>query len=165
MPEAPLAPPSEASLPDRSPIVDLIDGFSRYETAIREIVRDRAGETLGSGSTLDLAIKTLASISPTPSALIRELPTVYRLRNRVIHGEGTATDDEVKAGLGLLDSVLTSLRSVDIDLLKRALATVRLGTRGAVVMSWEEIHAVEDYLASRDGKQIETPVRDESSSA
>lgn len=155
LPEAAPAPPSQASIPNRSPALALVDGFSRYETAIRGIVRDRTGEKLGAGSTLDLAIKTLASIDPPLSALIRELPTVYRLRNRVIHGERAATDEEVKVGLGNLDAALNALRTADADLLKRALATVRLGTRGALVLSWEEIRSVEDYLGQKGAKSTQ----------
>jgi uncharacterized protein YutE (UPF0331/DUF86 family) len=168
VPETAVAPPSEASLPDRSPALDLVDGFSRYETAIRDIVRGARGEKPGFGSTLDFAIKTLASLEHPPRDVIRELPDVYRLRNRVIHGEGSATDDEVKAALSNLDAVLTALKSAPTDLLQRALETVRLGVRGARVLTTEEIQSLNpaSHSQSTEGDRVSTmaPVRPEASS-
>lgn len=133
------AAPSDASQPERSATLDLVDGFSRFEAAIRALVEEKAKERLKAGSTLDLAIKTLASSEAPPRQLIQELPAVYRLRNRVIHGEQSAQDDEVEKALKLLDGVLDALRDASDDLMKRSLETVRLGVRGARVLSWDEI--------------------------
>lgn len=133
------AAPSEASQPERSATLDLVDGFSRFEAAIRALVEEKAGERLRAGSTLDLAIKTMAASEAPPRQTIQELPSVYRLRNRVIHGEQSAQDDEVEKALKLLDGVLDALRGASEDLMKRSLETVRLGVRGARVLSWEEI--------------------------
>ncbi len=155
VPETAPAPPSEASLPDRSPALDLVDGFSRYETAIRAIVRANGGEKLRFGSTLDFAIKTLASLDDPRRELIRELPTVYKLRNRVIHGEGATTDEEVKTALQHLDTVLTELKAAPQDLLRRALETVRLGVRGARVLTWEEIQSRADVSSDSHGISAE----------
>lgn len=140
VPEEAIAPPSQASLEDRSAALDLIDGFSRYEAAIREIVRSAGEEVFRPASTLDLAIKTLANTENPQQELIRQLPAVYKLRNQVVHREGTATDREVAEALAKLDSVLASLRAAPPDLLRRALATVRLGIRGARVLSLDEIN-------------------------
>ena len=142
-PEPEAQQPSDASLPERSATLDLVDGFSRYEAALRTLVESRTDGALRTGSTLDFAIKTLASLPTAPTSLIAAIPGVYRLRNRVIHGEGTAQDDEVPIALETLDKVLVELNGAPNDLLKRALATVSRGIRGARVLTWDELTALE----------------------
>lgn len=153
-PEPKAQQPSEASLPERSATLDLVDGFSRYESAIRDLVTSLGEGSLKVGSTLDFAIKSLASTDAPPTELIRELPGVYRLRNRVIHGEGSASDEEVRAALTKLDAVIAALKAAPADLLKRALATVRFGLRGARALTWEEIRRLEQDVL---GKGTLTP--------
>lgn len=151
--------PSEASLPDRSATLDLVDGFSRYESAIRAIVSTAGTERARNVSTLDFVIKTLAAADEPPRDVIKRLPDVYKLRNRVIHGEGTADDNEVAAALIDLDAALAALKAAPEDLVKRALATVRLGVRGARVLSADEIqrqdeaarHLQQPTFATNDG--------------
>ena len=140
VPEQPPSAPSEASLQNRSAALDLIDGFSRYETAIRDIACS-AGDAKRRFSTLDLAIKILASLDDSHQPVIGQLPEVYRLRNRVVHGESDATDEEVSGALSELDSVLSALRLADSDLIKRALETSVVGIRGAKILSWDEIES------------------------
>ncbi len=163
VPEEPAPPPSQASLKDRSAALDLIDGFSRYEGGIREIVRSSGEEAFRPASTLDLAIKILASTEDPPQDLIRQLPGVYRLRNQVVHGEGSATDEEVDEALSKLDAVLISLKTGPADLLKRALATVRLGIRGARVLSWDEIGALREEQAAeqRAAEKVVPPANED----
>jgi len=150
------ATPSEASQPDRSATLDLVDGFSRFEAAIRSLVEEKAGEPLKIGSTLDLAIKTMAASEGSGRQLIQDLPGVYRLRNRVIHGEQSAEDEEVEGALKLLDRVLDALHGTPADLMRRALETVRLGVRGARVLSWDEIND----RSRRSAERIERPSGD-----
>jgi HEPN domain-containing protein len=134
------SPPSASSLPDRSATLDLVAGFAAFEDAIRKAISDAGARHPRYFSTLDLVIKSLASLPSPPRDIIRDLPTVYRLRNRVIHGEAEApSDSEVESGLKLLDAVLVQFANVDPDLVRRAIRTTQLGVRGARVLTWEEI--------------------------
>jgi hypothetical protein len=143
--------PSEANLPDRSATLDLVDGFSRYEAAIRELVALQGQTSLKFRSTLDFAIKVLANAHPHPDQpLIRELPNVYRLRNQVIHGERNAADGEVKGALDTLDQVLNVLKNSSPDVVKRALNTVHFGVRAARLLTWDEIKALEQASKEKD---------------
>lgn len=142
--------PSQARQPDRSPTLDLVDGFSRYEEAIRKLVQAKGGRSLAAGSTLDFAIKTLAALDPPPAELIQELPGVYKLRNRVIHGEDTAEEAAVGPALSRLDEVLKFLGNAPDDLIQRALETVRWRVRGARVLSRAEIGELEAELLGKE---------------
>lgn len=150
--EAKPAQPSDANLPGRSPALDLVDGFSKYESSIRELIAENGEGSLKLGSTLDFAIKAMASLVESPQETIRDLPGVYRLRNRVIHGEYVAQAEEVVRALKTLDSVLGALRSATPDLVRRALATVRRGVRGARVLTWIELQELDESDSGPDAK-------------
>jgi len=128
--------PSAAIVDDRSPTLDFIDGFARYERQVRAALAPlmETDQQFG-GSTLDLVIKALSN-SPKPrNELIRELPDVYRLRNRAIHGDDVPKPEEVNDALKLLDEALVSLaQDVTLDVLSLALRASTRGVRGTKLL-------------------------------
>jgi hypothetical protein len=125
------AAPSAASQPERSPTLDFIDGFARFERSIREILRPylQEGETF-TGSTLDFAMKALSNSEAPPLRVIQGLPKVYKLRNRTIHGDEQPSDNEVGEALLMLDQALASFAEVSPETLERAFRATTRGLRG-----------------------------------
>ncbi len=109
-PEPVIEEPSAAIVDKRSPTLDFIDGFSRYERRVREAITPflHEGQRF-SGSTLDLMIKALSNANKPDSTLLAALPGVYRLRNRVIHGDDIAAEVDVKLALKVLDDAVDRL--------------------------------------------------------
>ena len=123
--------PSAAIVSERSATLDFIDGFTRYERGVREALKPflLEGQRF-SGSSLDLMIKALSNTSGAHQQLIRSLPDVYRLRNRVIHGDELASAEDVAGALQLLDEALAALSQVESQVLERALRASERGLRG-----------------------------------
>jgi hypothetical protein len=123
--------PSAAIVSERSATLDFIDGFTRYERGVREALRPFLldGQRF-SGSSLDLMIMALSNTTEKHQDLIRALPDVYRLRNRVIHGDELASAEDVAGALQLLDEALASLAQVEAEVLERALRASERGVRG-----------------------------------
>jgi uncharacterized protein YutE (UPF0331/DUF86 family) len=124
--------PSDAIIEKRSATLDLVDGFSRYERNVRQIFSEVSGKSEFIGSTLDVVLKTLSNAHSSASLkkLIKDVPSAYKLRNRVIHGAADAEASDVKRALEILDKVVESLRSVPPDLLKKSLRANQVGLRG-----------------------------------
>jgi hypothetical protein len=131
-PPQPAAPdPSAAIVSERSATLDFIDGFTRYERGVREALKPLLLEGQRfSGSSLDLMIKALSNTSGAHQELIRALPSVYRLRNRVMHGDELASAEDVAAALPFLDEALAALVNVKPEVLDRALRASERGVRG-----------------------------------
>ena len=87
-PEAKL--PSDAIVDERSATLDFIDGFTRFEGAIRKAVAEVDDSAPALRSSLDLVMKFLANVQPVKQELIDAMPGVYRVRNQVIHGDREA---------------------------------------------------------------------------
>lgn len=124
--------PTGAIISERSPTLDFIDGFTRYERQVREALRPflEDGQRF-MGSTLDLMIKALSNASRPHQELIRALPDVYRLRNRAIHGDEVPSGDEVNSALQRLDEALNALSAdVSSEVLGRALRASEQRVRG-----------------------------------
>ena len=129
--------PTAAIVSDRSPTVDFIDGFARFERGVREMLAPflNEGESF-TGSTLDIVIKALSN-APTPShSLIRRVPDVYRLRNRAVHGADVPTAEQVGEALSTLDDVIAVLSSeVSSEVLNMALRATQRGHRGTRLLT------------------------------
>lgn len=148
--------PSAALQADRGSTLDLIDGFVRFERRIRERLSPllNEGESFR-GSTLDLVIKALSNVDPVPQAIIKEAPSVFRLRNRVIHGDETPTNRDVKTAFATMDSVLAALDQVPQETLERALRASVRGVKGTRLPTrLEEAQEVFAHVEQPDaGKQ------------
>lgn len=124
--------PSAAIIDERSPTLDFIDGFTRYERQLRETLTPflEEGQRF-SGSSLDLIIKALSNASSGHNEIIRALPEVYRLRNRAIHGDEVPRSEDVEGALKVLDEALGVLtRDVTPDVLESALRASMRRVRG-----------------------------------
>jgi uncharacterized protein YutE (UPF0331/DUF86 family) len=144
-PEPTAEEPSGALVPDRSATLDFIDGFSRFERAIRWRLSDFLPEGQRyDGSTLDFAIKALSNAGAPPHELIQRLPIVYKLRNRTIHGDQTPDVTDVDAALRTLDEVLNALATIDEEVLERAIRASERGVRGTRLPTRTE-EAQEDF--------------------
>jgi uncharacterized protein YutE (UPF0331/DUF86 family) len=137
--------PSAASQPERSPTLDFIDGFSRFERSIRALIQPflHEGERF-SGSTLDLAIKALSNSQAPNNTLIQRLPGVYRLRNKTIHGDEVPDDQEVIEALITLDDALKALSTIPEEVLERAYRASMRGVKGTKLPTRSE-EAQEDF--------------------
>lgn len=126
------AAPTAAIISQRSPTLDFIDGFARYERRVRETLRPFLDEGQRFvGSTLDFMIKALSNAPNPNNDLIRSLPDVYRLRNRAIHGDELPAADEVNSALKRLDEALSALdNEVSPDTVARALQASEQRVRG-----------------------------------
>lgn len=125
--------PSDAALIDRSAALDFVDGFSRYERGIRSKFCELRGVPNFRGSTLDVMLKALSNVEAPDDKTIRALPGVYRLRNRIIHGDGQADTETVEAALKTLDAALGSLSTVPGSTLLKALSASEAGMRGVAL--------------------------------
>lgn len=122
--------PSDAMVPDRSPTLDFIDGFSRYEKSIRDtFAKVGASESFGV-STLDLVIKTISNLPTPPQELIQRIPAAYKLRNRVIHGDRETTEGDVRDALLILDETIRNVSLAQDDLLRNVLQANERGVLG-----------------------------------
>jgi len=137
--------PSAASQPERSPTLDFIDGFSRFERSIRMLVQPflQEGEKF-SGSTLDFAIKALSNSTVPNNAVIGRLPAVYRLRNKTIHGDEVPNEDEVVDALVTLDDALKALATVPDEIRERAYRATMRGVKGTKLPTRSE-EAQDDF--------------------
>jgi len=126
--------PSDAVIENRSPVLDLVDGFSRYESRLREVLASILGEEdRFTGSTLDVVMKTLSNVDEPNEALIKRVPDAYKLRNQVIHGNQEADEAMVRASLRTLDEVLDVVRQAPSDTLVKALVASRKGIKGTKI--------------------------------
>lgn len=148
------AEPSAAIIPQRSATLDFIDGFTRFERAIRALLAPHLEEGQRfSGSTLDILIKGLSNASNPKQELIRRLPDVYRLRNKTFHGEGETTEEEVRRALTTLDEALATLKSdVPATVLGLAVRAAMRGTKGTRLRTRDE-EAQEDFPLDDDHSQ------------
>jgi hypothetical protein len=152
-PQATIQEPSAAIVEQRSATLDFIDGFTRYERRVREVISPflHEGQRF-SGSTLDLMIKALSNASTPDNDLIVALPGVYRLRNRVIHGDEVPEASAVESALKVLDEALEKLgRDVSNEVLDgavRANARRLRGTRlpSRIEEAQEEFSVILDAL-------------------
>ncbi len=124
--------PSDA-LAGASPVLQFVDGFSRYERNLRETFSQKLGQERFLGSTLDVVVKTLSNADKVDKKLIEKVPDAYRLRNRVVHGDSEASEGDVKSALKTLDSVLLVMAGVSDELLSRALDASSGGVRGTAL--------------------------------
>jgi len=148
--------PSAAALNDVSPTVAFIAGFSQFEREV--LARMRSGPTTtGRASSLDVLLKAFANLAESPQALIKALPEVYRLRNRVIHGEHEATKEAVQKAVTTMDHALKALAEVPEELWRRALCASMKGTRGTTLPA-EEISSL-DPCEPGDGSVQPPPVK------
>lgn len=149
--------PSAAIIDERSPTVDFIDGFTRYERQVREALTPflEEGQRF-SGSSLDLMIKALSNASIVDRGLIQSLPDVYRLRNRAIHGDEVPSADEVEQALKVLDQALVSLaQNVSAEVLGQALRASMRKVRGTKLPT--RIEEAQDDFTTDDGKSANGP--------
>ncbi|MDZ7779535.1 MAG: hypothetical protein U5R14_06280 [Gemmatimonadota bacterium] len=94
--------PSGAVSPERSAVLDFVDGFARFERGIRALMAAFLDEGQRfTGSTLDFSMKALSNAPEPDQALIAALPDVYRLRNRSVHGDAEPSSEEVKQALAV----------------------------------------------------------------
>ena len=124
--------PSSA-LAGASPVLQFVDGFSRYERGLRTRFSNRLGEDRFFGSTLDVVLKALSSCPKPDNKLIKQIPEAYRLRNRVVHGDSEASEADVKQALATLDQALSAIEKVSDELLKRALDASLAGKKGTML--------------------------------
>ena len=144
-PAAAAAIPSAAVMKDRSATVDFIDGFARFERRVREIIQPHLEEGQRfSGSTLDFAMKALWNAPSRPGDLLAGLPTVYKLRNRSVHGDEEPTELEVANSLGVLDRVLAALKDVPEETVQMAVRAAEHGRKGTKLLTRLE-EAQEDF--------------------
>lgn len=130
--------PSTAILDQRSATLDFVDGFAKYERAVRDAIEDVGSTASELRSTLDVVIKLVSNLSPVRQELVEALPAVYRLRNQVIHGHREATTDEVTKSLETLDQVVGILRDgTNAELLRKAFAASIAGRRGTRTVTRE----------------------------
>ncbi len=143
--------PSAAIVDMRSPTLDFIDGFARYERRIRETIAPFLGDSHRfTGSSLDLMIKALSNAADPDHMLIQALPGVYRLRNRVIHGDDVATAEEVNSALPILDQALNRLAADVIpETLQRAVRASVSKVRGTRLPA-NVADALEDAIAQAE---------------
>lgn len=138
-------PPSAASQPERSATLDFIDGFARFERSIQNLLALYQDDgTRFTGSTLDFAIKALSNTPSAPATVIRDLPKVYKLRNRAIHGDLAPGDADVRDALETLDAALTALVDTSDDVIDRAYRASTRGIRGTRLPSRAE-EAQDDF--------------------
>jgi uncharacterized protein YutE (UPF0331/DUF86 family) len=124
--------PSTAILDNRSATLDLVDGFAKYERAVRDAAKNVGMDASGLRSTLDVVMKMVVNLPPPVNEnLAHAVPVAYRLRNQVIHGHREATPEEVSESLKTLDFVVNALRdSQNAGLLGRAFSASVMGQRG-----------------------------------
>lgn len=122
--------PSASASPDRSATLDLIAGFVSYEQSVRKAVESAGADPTRLGSTLDFVLKALANAPEPDRELVGAIPAVYRLRNRVVHGFGTAANDDVSKGLAVLDRALAALNALPRSTVAEASEASSLGVRG-----------------------------------
>ena len=125
--------PSDAIIEDRSPALDFVDGFSRYERQFRVRLAELTGRSHFNGSTLDVMLKLLANWKGGETSVIKALPTAYRIRNKVVHGEVIPSSEEVKAALGALDRALAALSEAPDELVLKVVRASEAGVRGTTL--------------------------------
>ena len=79
---------------------------------------------------MDLVMKALGNVDEPDTALLKSLPTVYRLRNSVIHGAHTPSDKEVSDALPIISQASDAMARVPHEVLKAAFLANTLGRRG-----------------------------------
>lgn len=123
--------PSSAVSPERSAVLDFVDGFARFEQRIRRLMSAflEEGQRF-TGSTLDFCIKALSNAPSPDQKLIAALPNVYRLRNRSVHGDSEPTTDAVAQALRVLDESVAALENLPLDVQNRAVRASMRGLRG-----------------------------------
>lgn len=123
--------PSAAIRPERSPVLDFVDGFARFERQVRALLAAFLNEGQRfTGSTLDFSIKALSNADEPNPELITSLPDVYKLRNRSVHGDSEPTGEEVDTALRVLDATLAALKALPEDVQERATRASMRGLRG-----------------------------------
>jgi HEPN domain-containing protein len=132
--------PTAAIIDRRSPTLDFIDGFARFERSVRASFAPYLEEwERFTGSTLDVMIKALSNAPSPNQPLIQALPGVYRLRNRAIHGDQVPTEADVSAALRTLDEALTELADkVPTEVLSMAVRASMRRSRGTKLMTRTE---------------------------
>lgn len=147
--------PSTAIVDARSATLDFVDGFSKYERAVREGVTEAGEDPATVRSTLDLVVKFLANIVPSPGELVTMVPEVYRVRNQVIHGHRDATQEEVGPLLRTLDDVVRTLREpAHRATFKAAIQASAAGIRGTRGV---RASASEPRLMQNAGSEVDAP--------
>ena len=74
--------------------------------------------------------KLLANWKGGETSVIKALPTAYRIRNKVVHGEIIPSSEEVKAALGALDRALAALSEAPDELVLKVVRASEAGVRG-----------------------------------
>lgn len=144
--------PSAASQPERSPTLDFIDGFARFERGVRGYLTPLMEEGQRfTGSTLDFAIKALSNAPQKNPELIQDLPQVYKLRNQTIHGDRVPADSDVSQALTILDDALHALSQLPEEVIERAFRASIRGVRGTRLPTRIE-EAQEEFTADLDDK-------------
>jgi hypothetical protein len=82
------------------------------------------------GSSLDLVMKALGNAPAPDAGLIRSIPEVYKLRNRIIHGAHVPSPEEVAEALPIIEHASTAIAALPADVLQRAFIASTLGRRG-----------------------------------
>lgn len=144
--QAEVSLPSTAIVEARSPTLDLIDGFAKYERALREVSTALLGDEPALRSSLDVVMKFLANTDQPSQQLMSVVPDAYRVRNQVIHGHREATTEEVSSLLRALDSIVNEVRDPkNAAVLEASLRASAAGYRGT--------RAVQNVMASTHVEQ------------
>jgi len=149
--------PSGAVSPERSAVLDFVDGFARFERSIRTLMAAFLDEGQRfTGSTLDFCIKALSNAPKPDQELITALPDVYRLRNRSVHGDVEPSAKEVARSLEVLDVAVKALSDLPLDVQQRAVRASMRGLRGTYLPTRteeaQEEFDVEDPPAAESGE-------------
>ena len=97
---------------------------------MRQVLQNGGLDDSQMRSSLDLVMKALGNVPEPDRDLLQALPSVYRLRNRVIHGAHSPSPDEVAEVLPVLAKASTAMAEVTHQVLQAAFVANTLGRRG-----------------------------------
>jgi hypothetical protein len=113
-----------------SSTIEFISAFVGFETVVRQVLRNGGLDDTQMGSSLDLVMKALGNAPAPDAGLIRSIPDVYKLRNRIIHGAHVPSPEEVAEALPIIEHASTAMAALPAEVLQRAFIASTLGRRG-----------------------------------
>lgn len=123
------APPVEEPK-ELSATIEFISAFVGFEGVVRQVLRNGGLDDSQMGSSLDLVMKALGNQAQPDRDLLKALPSIYRLRNRVIHGAHTPSAAEVAEALPIIARASEAMAEVPHNVLQAAFIANTLGRRG-----------------------------------